>query len=34
VGILILALLAWLGIALWYNGAIIGWKMSLVPLTH
>jgi hypothetical protein len=29
-----LALIAWLGVALWFNGAIVGIKMSLVPLTH
>lgn len=34
VALLILALIAWLGLALWYNGAIVGIKMSLVPLTH
>lgn len=34
VAVLVLALVAWLGVSLWYNGAIIGIKMSLVPLTH
>jgi hypothetical protein len=29
-----LALIVWLGVALWFNGAIVGIKMSLVPLTH
>lgn len=32
--VITLALIAWLGLFLWYNGAIIGVKMSLVPLTH
>lgn len=32
--VITLALIAWLGVFLWYNGAIIGIKMSLVPLTH
>ena len=34
VAVFILALIAWLGLALWFNGAIVGLKMSLVPLTH
>lgn len=34
VAILVVALIAWLGLFLWYNGAIVGIKMSLVPLTH
>ena len=28
------ALLAWLGIFLWFNAAVVGIKPSLVPLTH
>lgn len=27
-------LIGWLGVFLWYRGAILGIKMSLVPLTH
>lgn len=27
-------LIVWLGVFLWYRGAILGIKMSLVPLTH
>lgn len=34
VAVLVLALVAWLGVWLWYNGAVVGIKMSLVPLTH
>lgn len=29
-----LALIVWLGVFLWYRGAVLGIKMSLVPLTH
>ena len=31
---LVFGLVAWLGLALWFNGAIMGVKMSLVSLTH
>ena len=31
---LIFGLIAWLGLALWFYGAIMGVKRSLVPLTH
>ena len=30
----VLALIAWLGLFLWFNAAVIGIKPSLVPLTH
>ena len=31
---LVFGLVAWLGLALWFNGAIMGVKMSLVSLTR
>ncbi len=34
VALVVLALIVWLGVFLWYRGAVIGIKMSLVPLTH
>jgi len=34
VALAVLALIAWLGVFLWYRGAVLGIKMSLVPLTH
>ncbi|MCS6881311.1 MAG: hypothetical protein RMK84_02595 [Oscillochloridaceae bacterium] len=34
VALVALALIVWLGAFLWYRGAVLGIKMSLVPLTH
>ncbi len=34
VALVVIALIVWLGVFLWYRGAVLGIKMSLVPLTH